>query len=395
MTDSPSNPSVILLRDSDFTIPEEGDGIYFRTDPLDDPRITVRTSPDGAKEAVLWLSLVHTDDGSLPLHFGYPFNTGDLKGDALRAILLRIYAICSGGPAPDMIESLLAVAAGQPVTGGIETVESISAFGSQKVVVTDREVYILPPSTEPARDISQGSVLHPGKPLTSVVELSGPRSNPEWWRTRPALVFPGRMIHPAMDADYLCFPNSAVTMGIGQSPEDPLSFILDPGVGTPAYRTLSMTRQTADGSRAGSEVWTRMMGSIPDNTVIASPLFRPYVGPDGKPYVEPGPPNTAPLNALEVLMDCLEGRGITFVSVDASGVRGLSSFATLCSCLDDVAPLGAVIIISVDKTIQDTVDCSTTGGEASVSASLAIQSDHITLNPLNETIFLTASDRIP
>lgn len=395
VTDSPANPSVILMRDVDFTIPPEGDGIYFRINPLEDPRITVRTNYDGTQEAVLWMFQVRTDDGSLELHHGYPFDTGALKGEALRSIISRIYSICSGGPTPNMIESFLAVAAGQPVTGAIETVESISAFGTSQVVVTDREAYVLPSGTSVARGVEVGAVLHAGKPLSSVVTLSDFRSCPEWWRSRPALVFPGNMIHPSFGLSHLCFPNKEVTMIAVEDPGGSGEYLLDPGVGTEDYRIKTLARQEADNVFTGSAVWNKMLGGIPGPILYASPQGPVYASPDATPYARDGIISTVALNALEVLMEVLGGRDICSITVDASGVADLTSFAALCSCLDDVTPLGSVMIIVVDTTISDVIDCSTTTDEASLSASLGVNSDHVAIGPLNEQILLTHHERIP
>lgn len=395
MTDSPSNPSVILLRDVDFTIPPEGDGVYFRNNPLTDSRISKQTGPDGSQQAVLWLFQVRTDDGSLELHHGYPFSTGDLKGEALRSVIGRIYAVCTAGPAPNMLESFLAVAAGQPITGGIEVVESVSSFGESQVIITSREAYVLPPGISPAHGVIPGAILHAGKPLSSVVTLWDSRTNPEWWKARSALVFPGSMVHPSLGVSYLAFPNANVQMGAVSSSADSATYALDPGVGPLTYRSSVVSRQLTAGTSAGNEVWTKMFGTLPNQVVYSDLNGTVYLGPDGDGLLADQVPNSMLLNALQILMEFLGGRNISAIVVDASGVADLVSFATLCSNLEDVSPLGAVTLIMIDTYQSDIIDCSTTSDEASLFVSLPINSDHVAISPLNEQVFLTFTDRIP
>ncbi len=190
-------PSALLARDSDFIL---GDDILtFKTDPFENALIPKRIVADAdgnpEEEIVLWALDVEYETFRVHTQFGHMFSSKYVSSDAYRAAVEALMKAYSDGPSPQILDALMCVLCGQPVTREVtETVEFISVVGGNRLIITDAGVYQVPVGVELRPNIVVGAELEAGSGLTTIAQLFDYTRDPSWWYDVPAL---------AMSRDFL------------------------------------------------------------------------------------------------------------------------------------------------------------------------------------------------
>lgn len=208
LCDCPYDSAVHLTAGVDFRL--VGGDLVFLSDPLSDPRMTVRPvyAADGTvvdRQALLWACQADVDRDALWQQFGYVVGLRMPSGEGAKDVLNAAWDGLVGGTARQQIEEVLSAVTGAPLAAGGETVQYVTADSSGRLVITDRAVYRFGAAASVL--VSPGAALVAGQQLTNAVticELGGGAVPPV-----PALSLGKGFLHPSIAGD-LVFVNAPV-----------------------------------------------------------------------------------------------------------------------------------------------------------------------------------------
>jgi len=169
-----TDPSMVLVRDTDFSIDVEANTITFRENPFEDGRVAKRDVVDGTaavdREAALWCFRAQHDFENLQTQFGYILSTKLESKQAAKDLLNAVLDAITGGTArKDLLRGISAVTGIPLVVESSETVEAAFRDNAHLVVVTDQHVYKFNPECETVVDV--GDTVHAGDTMVDCLEV--------------------------------------------------------------------------------------------------------------------------------------------------------------------------------------------------------------------------------
>jgi len=371
------DPSVMLVRDSDFIVRD--DIVIFRTNPFDNPLIAKRkiSSADGNSEEdeiILWATNVSVDRNELWTQYG--FAVPDLRQNTLTAPAARrylealraVYNVRAGGPTSRMLDSLVASLVGAPVSRhGGEIVQSIESFSGNTLVITDVEVYRVPDTLEIRPEIKVGVELWAGQPLTTTTQVFDRTVQSNWWTDMPAL-FVGRDFLMADITSALGFLNESSPVDVG---------IVETASDGSAGRTgrFYLAGVPGDVEQFWSGVRQRGLSGL---GFFGDQLYRKFSVVDGNGELD----FTQDLlvNPLQLLATDLLADSIIPVKIKVSTATQAALFSDGLHILHDVVPAHLSLLILMDVTVQDEF------------ALVRPDGDSVVTTPLSSTRALVLSD---
>ena len=111
----------------------------------------------------------------------------------------------SNGSSSDSLCSYLSVIAGSPVIiETTETVQEISDGPEGKLVITDKNIYIVDSDIDISKNIIAGSVLKAGTPIADIIEIYDTKKN-GWWNALASI--PMKIGNCTNTSGFISFPN--------------------------------------------------------------------------------------------------------------------------------------------------------------------------------------------
>ena len=189
IVDNPIQPTVVLVRDTDYAIrnntlvfPKENDPLAADAPFAHDDLPELLADPDGTEhpdvETILWASDVLIDRNYLADHLGYALGANTPSLDVVKRILNAAWSATSSGLTPELIKTLLAALLNVPVIQNAhETVVDIVTERDSdgtvvaQVVQTDHGSYRVSPKATLRRAVRTGAVLTRGDLLDETVRI--------------------------------------------------------------------------------------------------------------------------------------------------------------------------------------------------------------------------------
>lgn len=334
-------PSLLLARDSDFII--GNDIITFKADPFENPLIPKRIVADSngnpEEELVLWAVDVEFETFRIHTQFGHMFSSKYISSDSYRSAVEALMAAYSNGPTPQLLDALICVLCGQPVTREVtETVESIVDSTGKTLIITDSAVYKVPAGTELRPNIVPGAVLAAGSGLTTVAQMFDYTRNPDWWQSVPALAMTRDFLW--MDIESLGFINQTVKV----EQETPVIVGLD---------ILHPVRFALTGSPRDIETFWRQAR---DRGVAAGECLGEVLWKDAGLLDMSGNPDFTKdlyLNPMEFLVKRLIGTHLIVAKIKLDEVNSNVSFLPEIKHLQKTIPVWCSLMIIIEASAED------------------------------------------
>lgn len=175
ITNRITDPSVVLIKDVDFTIDTTLSTITFRDDPFKNSLIPVTAILDNANNQVdsevdLWLFKSKTDTSLIYNNLGYVAQINYPSSQRYLDFLNALFdAITGGSSVQTFLNALVAVTDIPLVLSDNETVQDIENDHVGQLIITDKNVYRFSTTATPI--VSVGSVVNKGDPLVDALQI--------------------------------------------------------------------------------------------------------------------------------------------------------------------------------------------------------------------------------
>lgn len=165
IVDNPAAPTLVLERNRDFVIQDGTLVLRKSDDPFANPAFP---ADDG--EIVLWGCDAELDWQYVYEHIGYVFGITGASTPQFKDSVNAVWDITTSGACPALVRACLAAICGTQIckTEG-ETVETVAVENGDTLVITDANVYRLPPQASVA--VTPGMVLHLGQFLDNAIKV--------------------------------------------------------------------------------------------------------------------------------------------------------------------------------------------------------------------------------
>jgi hypothetical protein len=202
------NPSVTFVNESDYFLRDNK--VFFRKNPFDNDLIPKRAVQDAAtgdidREIVIWFCNVDEDDFKLYDKYGFIFTNIKKSSEQYKKIIQKLFNILSTGSSSDSLCSYLSVIAGSPVIiETTETVEEILDGPEGKLVVTDKNIYVVDSDIDISKNVKVGQELKSGSPVADIIELYNTKKA-GWWNSLVSI--PMKIGNTTNTSGFISFPN--------------------------------------------------------------------------------------------------------------------------------------------------------------------------------------------
>ena len=202
------NPSVTLINGSDYIF-KDGK-VFFKKNPFENVLVPKRAIQDQAtgdidREIVIWFCDVDEDDFKLYNKYGFIFTNIKKSSEQYKKIIQKLFNVLSSGSSSDSLRSYLSVIAGSPVVIETqETVQEISDGPEGKLVITDKNIYVVDSDINISSEIEVGKIVKSGTPIADIVEIYNTKKD-GWWNNLAAM--PMKIGNTSNTSGFISFPN--------------------------------------------------------------------------------------------------------------------------------------------------------------------------------------------
>lgn len=169
ITNRIQEPGLVLIDGIDYTL-ESGE-LVFRENLFDNPNVRIEpVFSEGEvvdQELRIWLCQSDWDKQQLYQHFGYVLGVNYPSDDTYKQFIVLLLEALRDGLTQDLLERLIALVSGNPVSLAAEKVLKIDQDSRHKVVTTASNVYLASLSSTLA--VSVGDDLRVGQQITQEV----------------------------------------------------------------------------------------------------------------------------------------------------------------------------------------------------------------------------------
>lgn len=174
LTDGLVNPSVCMAGGVEFYISAERQQLVFAEDPFKDPRFTPFTDTDGVRKLRLYLFMASLDWDYVPKLYGSVLSLNGQSSEAYKDLVNAVLDGISQGTSTAHILRAVAAVTGVPVAEGDEVVEVVTQDATNKLIITDQNVYKFPLSAEAV--VAVGDEVSLGDQLVDTVSVYEPNT---------------------------------------------------------------------------------------------------------------------------------------------------------------------------------------------------------------------------
>jgi hypothetical protein len=249
-------PSLVLIPGVDIIISQNT--LYFKTDLFNSEYIprakvvedlgkiaTFKNSDGDIIEdefIILWMYMAKIDNKHVYNNFGAILDINLPTSESYKNLLKAIINLQVEGPNITALNTIFAMLVNAPVVlESKETVEHMYVDDSYQYTITDKHVYKIPKEQYFRGDLSEGSVVFAGEPLTENIQIVDLVIDSLWWKTElyahklgfPSHIFAANTEHQLFFANsyvpitYLganTFPKNRIIFPVEGRPEDVQSF---------------------------------------------------------------------------------------------------------------------------------------------------------------------------
>jgi len=229
------SPSLVLTKDTDFTIDTKKKTITFNFNPFEESKIAAREIRDGKgklidREIGFWALNSYWDYELVYENFGKLVDFYKPSSEVYKTFVRAIWDLFLGGPSFQNVEAAINAVLGLPITGDHETLQEIIKEDGINNIVTDLNVYKIPVEVPiKAEFFSEDGLLKPNitlvpfTPLTSVITIKDSVSHPRWWNDVNPMIIPKNLIYDQVDfflpENILVYADMIVGRTFGLPPE--------------------------------------------------------------------------------------------------------------------------------------------------------------------------------
>lgn len=169
-----TTPSLTLIRDVDYLMPDDEQTIIFRDNPFENSFVPIRPIYENGevvdRELALWVFRGDFDWQHVYTHFGYVVDLQLKSSEGYRDLVNAIFdAIVAGSPASALDAAFSCIVGAPLVRNPVEVVEKIIHDCTSLTIVTDKEVYKFSPRSSSV--VHEGETVRAGDILSDTLRI--------------------------------------------------------------------------------------------------------------------------------------------------------------------------------------------------------------------------------